>query len=380
MDIKQHAATVAAAVNAINAYAEWAPLPDLVKYGIIYGKRPVDDASEYDSAMRNVFEILMNVTRDLLYKSISNASISESEFELAEYICESLVSLGSTNLQCISADSTVFSFYLQQMLGFFQSSKLALHYQSLLFWLSLMRYLMSKSKAALADDSNMGTRQADIEKSKIIALVTDEISSGLLDASFQRMLKKEQVHSGMAPTVGNFELWSDDFDSKIDFSQYRSRLLELIRFIASDKPLLAAAKVSEKVTEEDLAMIESMFASTAYFIEMIEPTLVEILGHYLDAMGPFLRYNPDAVGRDPLTITCSSCKTADNLHLSFDSLRLLVKASLPHMKVFSVFLVQFAKIRVFTMKSISMSKIFFNVGVTGVWPISVVSTVVHKMI
>ncbi|GFP94734.1 protein hasty 1 [Phtheirospermum japonicum] len=69
MDIKQHAATVAAAVNAINAYAEWAQLPDLVKYGIIYGKRPVDDASEYDSAMRNVFEILMNVTRDFLFAS-----------------------------------------------------------------------------------------------------------------------------------------------------------------------------------------------------------------------------------------------------------------------------------------------------------------------
>ncbi|KAI3445298.1 hypothetical protein Pfo_001963 [Paulownia fortunei] len=38
MDIaKQHAATVIAAVNAVNAYAEWAPLPDLAKYGIIYG-------------------------------------------------------------------------------------------------------------------------------------------------------------------------------------------------------------------------------------------------------------------------------------------------------------------------------------------------------
>lgn len=24
--------------------------------------------------------------------------------------------------------------------------------------------------------------------------------------------------------------------------------------------------------------------------------MVEVLGHYLDALGPFLRYNPDAVG------------------------------------------------------------------------------------
>ncbi|KAL6544066.1 histone deacetylase [Orobanche gracilis] len=38
MDIaKQHAAAVTAAVNAINAYAEWASLSDLAKYGIIHG-------------------------------------------------------------------------------------------------------------------------------------------------------------------------------------------------------------------------------------------------------------------------------------------------------------------------------------------------------
>lgn len=34
---KQHAATVTATLNAVNAYAEWAPLQDLAKYGIIYG-------------------------------------------------------------------------------------------------------------------------------------------------------------------------------------------------------------------------------------------------------------------------------------------------------------------------------------------------------
>lgn len=34
---KQHAATVTATLSAINAYADWAPLPDLSKYGIIHG-------------------------------------------------------------------------------------------------------------------------------------------------------------------------------------------------------------------------------------------------------------------------------------------------------------------------------------------------------
>ncbi|KAL0429515.1 UNVERIFIED_CONTAM: protein HASTY 1 [Sesamum radiatum] len=428
MDIaKQHGAAVVATVNAVNAYAEWAPLPDLAKYGIIYGcgflltspdfrvhaceffklvsprKRPVDASSDFDSAMRSVFEVLMNVTRDFFMKSSSSGGSSESEFEFAEYICESFVSLGSTNLQCIAADSTVLSFYLQQMLGFFQHSKLALHYQSLLFWLvwlldyflSLMRDLMSKSKTALADGLNTGTGQADNEKRKMLALVTDDVCCAILDTSFQRMLMKEKVHPGIAPAVGTLELWSDDFDSKVDFSQYRSRLLELIRFIACHKPLVAAAKVSERITEiiksfmlvplptKDLAMIESMHLALENVVSSIfdgsneygknsteiqlslhqifegllqqlislkwtEPTLVEVLGHYLDALGPFLRYYPDAVGavinklfelltslpfmvKDPST---SSARRA-RLQICTSFIRIAKAASeslLPHMK------------------------------------------------
>ncbi|KAL8545620.1 hypothetical protein ACS0TY_005666 [Phlomoides rotata] len=368
MDIaKQHAACVIAAVNAVNAYAEWAPLSDLATHGIIYGcgflltspdfrlhaceffklvasrKRPVDDASDFDSAMRSVFEILMNATKDFFYKSSSSAGRNESEFEFAEYICESLVSLGSTNMLCIAADSTALTLYLQQMLGFFQHTKLALHYQSLLFWLLLMRDLISKSKTGVADDSNMGTGRTENEKRKILALVTDEICTAILDTSFQRMLRKEKTHFEMMPNAGTLELWSDDFDGKIDFSNYRSRLLELIRFITSVKPLLAAAKVSERITEvikslmlvpeptKALAVMESMHLALENVINTVfdgsneyvkhstevqlslhrilegllqqlislnwtEPTMVEVLGHYLESLGPFLRYYPDAVG------------------------------------------------------------------------------------
>lgn len=31
-------------------------------------------------------------------------------------------------------------------------------------------------------------------------------------------------------------------------------------------------------------------------LKWTEPIMVEVLGHYLDALGPFLRYYPDAVG------------------------------------------------------------------------------------
>jgi exportin-5 len=82
-------------------------------------KRPADaSASEFDSAMRNIFQIMMNVSRDILYKTVSSAGVmDESEFEFAEYICESMVSLGSFNFQCISGDNTILSLYLQQVIA-----------------------------------------------------------------------------------------------------------------------------------------------------------------------------------------------------------------------------------------------------------------------
>lgn len=83
-------------------------------------KRPIEATSDFDSAMCNVFQILMNIAKDFLLKSSSGASFDESEFEFVEYICESMVSLGSTHLQCLVCDSTVLSFYLQQVM--FQSS------------------------------------------------------------------------------------------------------------------------------------------------------------------------------------------------------------------------------------------------------------------
>lgn len=79
-------------------------------------KRPVDAASEYDSALSSIFLVLINVSRDFLNRSGSGAGdIGDNEFEFVEYICESLVSLGSSNLQCIIGDSTVLHFYLQQV-------------------------------------------------------------------------------------------------------------------------------------------------------------------------------------------------------------------------------------------------------------------------
>ncbi|KDP23601.1 hypothetical protein JCGZ_23434 [Jatropha curcas] len=303
--------------------------------------------------MNNIFQILMNVSREFLYKSGSSAgAIDENEFEFAEYVCESMVSLGSSNLQCISGDSNMLCLYLQQMLGFFRHYKLALHYQSLPFWLALMRdSLMSKPKVVALSSGDgsavnslgPGTGQVDNEKAKILGLMGDEIYSEILDITFLRMLKREKVFPGTSLSLGVLELWSDDFEGKGDFSQYRFKLSELMKFVASFKPLIAGTKISERIFSiinsilispapiQELAVMESTQVALENVVNAIfdgshefaggssevhlalcrifegllqrllplkwtEPALVQVLGHYLDALGPFLKYFPDAAG------------------------------------------------------------------------------------
>lgn len=371
---KQHAATVTAALNAVNAYAEWAPVPDLAKYGLVHGcssllpynefrlhaceffklvcqrKRPSDaTASEFDSAMRTIFQILMNISRDFLNRSRSNFhAIDESEFEFVECICESMVALGSSNMQCIIADGIMTSLFLQQMLEYYQHFKIALHFQSLLFWLVVMREPVPKTKAAaqIAGDNSSASNLtfgsgAEKEKKGVSVFINDDICSAILDVSFQRMLKKN-IAVEISPFAEPLELWSDEFDGKSDFSQYRSRLLELIRLVAFQKPLVAAARVSHRIdsiirnhvhasmSAQELVVVESMqlgletavgaiFDGSAEFVssgpetkfqvhsilegllqqllclKWTEPTLAVTLGRYLDAFGPYLKYYPDSV-------------------------------------------------------------------------------------
>lgn len=426
---KQHAAAVTAALNAINAYAEWAPLPDLAKCGIIHGcgfllsspdfrlhaceffklvaprRRPADaSTSEFDSAMSSIFQILMNISREFLYRSSSNpGALEESDFEFAEYVCESMVSLGSSNLQCIAGDNAMLALYLEQMLGFFQHFKLPLHYLAMSFWLALMKELVSKPKTPAqstgdglaVNNQESGAGQADNEKKKILSFLNENICSTILDISFQRLLKKEKLLPGASQSLGPLELWSDDFEGKGDFGQYRSRLLESVKFIASNKPLIAGAKVCERISSiiksllnspmpaQDLAVMESMQVGLESVVSTIfdgsnefaggsselhlplcrlfegllqqllslkwtEPALVEVLGHYFDATGPFLKYFPDAVGsvinklfelltslpyavKDPAT---SSARYA-RLHICTSFIRIAKaadKSILPHMK------------------------------------------------
>lgn len=89
-----------------------------------------------------------------------------------------------------------------------------------------MRDLISKLKVTthstgdFSKPSNTGSSSASI-----LSFVNDDICTVILDISFKRLLKKEKVSPAAAPLLGGLELWSDDFDGKGDFSQYRAKLV-----------------------------------------------------------------------------------------------------------------------------------------------------------
>lgn len=67
--------------------------------------------------------------------------------------------------------------------------------------------------------------QVDEEKRKVLSFLNDDICSAILVISFQRLLKKEKLITETSLSPGILELWSDDFEGKGDFGQYRSRLV-----------------------------------------------------------------------------------------------------------------------------------------------------------
>lgn len=368
---KHHVGTVTAVLNAINAYAEWAPVTDLAKYGLIHGcgsllsysdfrlhaceffkivcqrKRPADVAvCEYDAAMSNIFQVLMNISQEFLTKSrMQPIAIDESEYEFGVCICETVVALGSSNMQCILVDGARTSHFLQQMLEYYQHYRIALHFQSLLFWLVALREpSKAKSVARVSGDTShagnlasVGVSSTEKEKKGVSLFITDEIYSTLLDVSFKRMLKKSANSSSSL-----LELWNEELEGKSDFSNYRTKLLDLIRVIASQRPVIAAANIVQRInvvsgdanqttkSPQDLdamvgaqlgleTVVNAIFDGSGDYaktdqeakfqihrtfegllqqllsLKWTEPSLTVIHGHYLDSLGLYLRHYPDAV-------------------------------------------------------------------------------------
>jgi exportin-5 len=187
---------------------------------------------EYDAAMSNIFQLLMNIAQDFLVRSKMQPNVIDvNEYEFAMCICETMVALGSSNMQCILADVARTLHFLQQMLEYYQHYKITLHFQSLLFWLVVLREpSKAKSVARVSSDTpaagnsaSTGGGSTEREKKGVSVLITDEMYSTILDVTFKRMLKKSTSASS-----GLLELWSEELEGKSDFCNYRAKLVGLV--------------------------------------------------------------------------------------------------------------------------------------------------------
>ncbi|OQU83505.1 hypothetical protein SORBI_3005G127300 [Sorghum bicolor] len=364
---KKHGLTVAACLLAANAYAEWVPVVHLAKYGLVercksflyfsnphvlalsffkvicQRRRPPYDTEDYDTIMSLVFWSLINISKDFLISAKTHCGLlDECLLDFTGRICECLIALGSFNMQFIIKDRNRAPVFFRQMLEYYQHDKIALHFRCLQFWLMVLKELPKEkyvvpypgpvaSPASLRNSTEKGNNGA-------MVFVSDDICDGMLDISFKRILKKSEVAS---PEL--MELCSDEVHGKNGFLQYHSLLLDLITFIAYERPIIAAKRAVQRITcvigdvkagttyPKDLVAIESAQLGLETVVSAIfddaakssldvefpsqrihkiferlllqflslnwtEPKLVIILGHYLDALCPFLRHFPDAVG------------------------------------------------------------------------------------
>ncbi|CAA7041201.1 unnamed protein product [Microthlaspi erraticum] len=308
-------------------------------------KRPTDaSGAEFDSAISHVFPILTSFSGELLCRlKSSSGDINGSEYDFAERICKIMVSLGSTGLQCIFTDNSAIALYLKQMLGFFQHYKFGLHVESLFFWLALMEYLISDpmapkpSRKGSTSEIDNSSGHLDDGRRMLLRLIDDDIASTILDVSFQRLNKNEE-----APPGTNLSLEPSKYKD-VEFCKYQQRLFGLIKLISSHKPIIASTKVSSTTimliknisvpsaplqyaaamksqstalesilrrlfcgsnefaggnseVHSQLHVIYEDLLQELLYVKWTEPVLIQAHGDYLNAMIPFLKYLPDAVG------------------------------------------------------------------------------------
>ncbi|KAL0858073.1 hypothetical protein Bca101_063227 [Brassica carinata] len=341
---KQHSDAVVACLNAINSLTEWAPVPDFDEYKIVDQCASLLSSSEFCRLACMFFKLICSRERPT-----DDASGAEFDSTIIR-ICKMMVSLGFKNLQCIFTDSSAIALYLKQMLGFFEHYKFDLHYESLFFWLGLMDYLVSDLNAPnyphkkgvasevfteSASEVFNSFRHLDGRKKDLLLLIDDEITSKILDVSFQRLNKNEEVL--LLPDGTNLSLEPAKFEYQ-EFCKYQKRLIVLIRLISSHKPIIGSTKLSSRTTIliknisvssaapaiQYAAAMKSLSTALEGFLRRLfrdssevhsqlhvifegllqelldvnwtEPVLISAHNDYLNAMVPFFKYLPDAVG------------------------------------------------------------------------------------
>ncbi|KAI5071083.1 hypothetical protein GOP47_0013334 [Adiantum capillus-veneris] len=352
---KQHATVANGTLNALLAYVEWAPVEKIAENGLIEAcgfllnaaefrlrsceimkqivsrKRPLDEsAATFDATIRRIFEVLSQASRAL---QSAPAATKEDDSEFAEYVAEALVAIGSQHLQCFVGLQEHITAFLQLMLGFFEHRKIGVHYWALLFWLAILREIpsacghSSENKPIAGKLGVIGSVPKD--KKGVVIFLSDEVYASVLHNTFNWYFQNS------SKVVGGIGRSLEEISDVKDYGNYRSRLLDLVRLVAVQRPYISVIKISEKVKEAcasvegstlTLGVLDSVqklleaiicaifggenvlaltevsllqrplevLLRTLLMVKWRGSAFVEIHGRLLDAMGPFLKTSPDA--------------------------------------------------------------------------------------
>ncbi|GJP38320.1 hypothetical protein CLOM_g22773 [Closterium sp. NIES-68] len=374
---RQHAAAVTAGLAALGAYAEWAPVPALASAGLLNAcgfllgspdfrmgaadffkhlaarRAPSDDQEAFNAAMTSVADSLVSAADASLDRITASAGaapaggaggeaggagaggggggageVDEGELQFAERVCEAMVAFAPSNLKrAAQQDDSRYARFFHAMLRFFECKFFPLHALALQLWLVLLR------------ESAQSTSGAKDKRAAVI-LVPPDFCLRLLDVVADHLPRRPGEGEG----EGDDDAWQEEFTNSGDYAQYRSRLMEVIRLVTQQQPLIAASKVASRIEAavgatsappspkamavlegarmledavmaavpdavmaaaaahstnpailaDDLGLIVEGVLQRLLCVQWSDPVLIELHSHLLDALGPFLKHSPPA--------------------------------------------------------------------------------------
>eukprot|EP00271_Cylindrocystis_brebissonii_P001223 TRINITY_DN11542_c0_g2_i1.p1 TRINITY_DN11542_c0_g2~~TRINITY_DN11542_c0_g2_i1.p1 ORF type:complete len:1173 (-),score=281.19 TRINITY_DN11542_c0_g2_i1:59-3355(-) len=297
------AALVSSALAAVGAYTEWVPVGALLRHGIIDAcayllqstdfrvdacsilkqvaarKRPNEDPVPFDDGIAKIMDAITGASLSILSATSGTGELNEADLQFADKLCEALVAITPSNvrrptIKCPERRSK----YLQSVLGFFRHRAFPLHAQALNVCLSLLRDsalvplpetlldpprqspdTSSPPKSSLsAPTSNnnggskrKGKKNGGGEEDSPPFFVPTEVYTTLIEVVAERMPRKGAQE---AEEEGGFQFEMMD---ALEFSNYKSRLHELIKLLASRQTMIAAGKILPHVDTAVKAAVAS---------------------------------------------------------------------------------------------------------------------------
>ncbi|CAI5979820.1 unnamed protein product [Closterium sp. NIES-65] len=352
-----------ASLDRITTSTASAPASSPKETGGLFERAPSDDQEAFNAAMTSVADSLVSAADNSLDRVTTSTGsapasspreaagqgggmaagggarggggageVDEGEVAFAERLCEAMVAFAPSNLKrAAQQDDSRYAKFFHTMLRFFECKCFSLHALALQLWLVLLR------------ESAQSTSGGKDNKRAAVILVPPDFCLRLLDVVADHLPRRPG--EGEGDDGDDNEGWQEEFTNSGDYAQYRSRLMDVVRLVTQQQPLIAASKVASRIEAavaaatsappppkvvavlegarmledavmtavpdavmaaaaahstnpailaDDLGLIVEGVLQRLLCVQWNDPVLIELHAHLLDALGPFLKHSPPA--------------------------------------------------------------------------------------